>query len=352
MRDFYKMKKEYKKIYLLGKGTTGWSIDKDRQHAIWAIQKAGYTITQNPFKADIIFCIWWKLLERKRYQFILKLWPTKKIIAVITEDLAHQIEALNRVKRKVNFWVFSNSKHAEVLKKINISEDRMFYNPYFVDPNIFYDNELSKSFFCKMHQIDPKLIKGKLLIGSFQRDSLGKDLTQPKWQKNPDLLLSILSKLDKNKYLLILGGPRRHYVINKCNALKVPYIFLGNKKPILELKDDLKINMVSLKKMNLFYNFTDLNLMTSSSEGGPKCIIENSLTKTPILATDVGIVSDFLDPQLICKSEAEFINKINQMIKSPNYYKIPIQNSYERTMEINSNYLKRTSNILRECLSK
>ena len=145
-------------------------------------------------------------------------------------------------------------------------------------------------------KIDYSLVKDKILIGSFQRDSLGKNLLLPKWQKNPDLLVKILSGLPREKFILILAGPRRHYLVKECERQSIPYIFVGESQCFAAGKDDVLVNNLSIEKINWLYNLIDLYLVTSASEGGPKAILESSLCQTMIFSTPVGLAPDFLHP--------------------------------------------------------
>ena len=66
------------------------------------------------------------------------------------------------------------------------------------------------------------------LIGSFQRDTEGHDLTSPKLSKGPDLFVkAVLNLYESNKNLkVVLTGKRRQYVINKLKYYDIPFIIL------------------------------------------------------------------------------------------------------------------------------
>ena len=65
--------------------------------------------------------------------------------------------------------------------------------------------------------------------------------------------------------------------------------------------------MVDSKKLNKLYNILDLYIVSSRIEGGPQAILESSITKTPILSTDVGVASEILNKESIYKV-SDFIN--------------------------------------------
>ena len=133
----------------------------------------------------------------------------------------------------------------------------------------------------------------KKILCSLQRDtegnSIGKGLSpKPKLEKGSDIAVSIIKKLNPENYCLIAPGWRREYIVS---SLKDKYdIFTDNK--------------LQTKEINYIYNFLrnkfGFYLMTSRQEGGPASVLECSILKTKILATDVGIASEILHPDCIC----------------------------------------------------
>ena len=127
------------------------------------------------------------------------------------------------------------------------------------------------------------------LVGSFQRDSLGSDLSKPKLIKGPDIFLNVVNKLSKqnDNLKVILAGKRREYVI----------------KNLLDLKIDFKyFEMASTETLNELYNLLDIYIVSSRLEGGPQAILESAITKTPIVSSDVGVASQILNPKSLFDS--------------------------------------------------
>jgi hypothetical protein len=302
-----------KTIYILGRDGVGWSIDKDRQHTIKAIKNiGGYKIVNNIFKADIIYTVWWNQLlhwKFRLFNFVFK----KKVIACITNDLTHQQKEIKSILNVVDIFVYANSFQKEQLLELRLKEDQLFFNPFYVDEQVFKKLDLSKYELAKKFDIDYDIIKDKFLIGSFQRDTI-KNLVEQKWQKNPDLLVEILNKLDKDKYLLVLAGPRRHYIINKCKEYQIPYIFIGDESYIRNNQDDLLINALNVEDMPYLYNLIDLYIVSSKSEGGPKAISESVLCQTNIISTDAGFAKDLLDNKAIYNNSDEAVGIIKKII--------------------------------------
>ena len=136
------------------------------------------------------------------------------------------------------------------------------------------------------------------LVGSFQRDTEGKDLISPKLSKGPDLFINHIDKLiNKEKNLeVVLTGKRRNYVINELSKRNIKYHYF---------------EMISFEQLNELYNLLDLYLVTSRYEGGPQAILEAGITKTPIISTDVGIAKEIL-------SEESIIDLDNPLNARPN----------------------------------
>ena len=303
----------FKKIYILGQEGTGWSIDKDRYYTQKAIEQIdGYEITNNIFNADIIYAIWWNKLLTIPFKTFNTLFK-KKIIATITNDLSYQESMAKKLIDKVDIFVYASSKQKNILEKLGVTSEKLIFNPFYVDETIFKKLDITKEEICSTLHIDYKSIKDKVLIGSFQRDSLGSDLSQSKWQKDPDMLINIMKLLDRDRFVLLLAGPRRHYVIDKCKKYDIPYIFLGDKSYIENNKDDIEINGLSIEKMPYLYNLIDIYIVSSKSEGGPKAIPESLLCNTKVISTDVGFASDLLDKQYIYTSPENALNKINNL---------------------------------------
>ncbi len=336
------MKQKNKKVYILGQEGTGWSIDKDRYYTQKAIEHIdGYEITNNIFNADIIYAIWWNKLLTMPFK-IFNTFFKKKIIATITNDLSHQKSMAKKLIDKVDIFVYASSKQKNVLEKLGVKSEKLIFNPFYVDENIFKKLDITKQEICNMLNIDYQAIENKVLIGSFQRDSLGADLLQPKWQKDPDMLINIMKLLDKNKYTLLLAGPRRHYVIEQCKKYDINYIFVGDESNIGNKNDDISINSLSIEQMPYLYNFIDMYIVSSKSEGGPKAIPESLLCETKVISTDVGFASDLLDKQYIYSSPEDAVNKINNLQENKEQ-KSKVYDFYSFEL-----FQKRIKNILHE----
>jgi glycosyltransferase involved in cell wall biosynthesis len=324
-------------VYLHGRDNVGWSIDKDRANINQALLFAGATLCRQPWRARIIYLLWWNQFLTLKMRLFSCLFPKKIYIATITNDITYQRRDFNKIKADIDFWVYANTSQRDFLLDNGIEAEQIFYNPFYVSEHIFRPLKLTKQKIAAKLGIDYARIQDKYLIGSFQRDSLQDSLLDSKWHKNPELIIEVMSKLDPEKYLLILAGPRRHYLVHKCIELGIPYLYYGDERFIHAVQDDILANNQSDEIINLLYNLIDLYLMTSKSEGGPKSVFEAALTQTLILATPVGLVPDFLTKQAICLAAPDFINKIETLSSNrDDVASKHIEENYSKVISINS----------------
>jgi len=324
------------KIKIIGKDSKGWSIDNDRFYHEKAVKGLNYSQAVTTWGADIIFNVWYSYILKKKFALLLRFKGNRKLINVITNDPEDNQTNLKLYESFTDYWVCANNKQKQFLLSQKVHENRIFSNPFYVDELIFKDFNLSKEELAKKLNLKVERIENKCIIGSFQRDSRGDDVLKSKWHKNPEQMIDVLKSLDASKFILLLAGPRRHFVINECRKHKIPYIFFGDESYIDKKKDDVSKNNISYEMINLLYNICDLYVLTSASEGGPKAVIEAGLTKTPILSTPVGFAPDLLDPLSICSTTDEFRQKIESMISNPNSVDDLIQKNYENVSKINN----------------
>ena len=114
----------------------------------------------------------------------------------------------------------------------------------------------------------------------------------PKDQKNPKYLLQIYKKaIEKDlPFILVLTGPRRHWIIKELDKLNLPYIFLG-KKP--KFRDDYLYKVPRNIILEIIKE-CDFSIVTSSWEGGPLCIAESLDVGRLTFSTEVGMANDIL----------------------------------------------------------
>ena len=148
--------------------------------------------------------------------------------------------------------------------------------------------------------------------------------------------------------MLVLAGPRRHYLIDACNRYGIPYVFCGDEAHVRSGKDDILVNNLPPVTMNLLYNLIDLYIVTSKSEGGPKALIEAPLAGTAILATDAGMAIDILDQRSIANDVESFVQAIDILERNKQLRNEIEQSNFTRIRNFNNYpaYKNRVQDIL------
>ncbi len=302
------------KIFINGKDGGGWAVDMIRNDIASALKRIKAEQTHNFLSADIIHNIWWnKILSLKHFHL-----RTKKNIIVTAGNFINPEKPDYPLKKdffKVNklakAWLVPSIKQKKIIEKYH---KNVFLLPYYLNYELFnYSKYLNKkNELLRKYKIPENLVEGKIIIGSFQRDTLGSDLTKPKWQKGPELLINILKDLPKEKFVLLLAGSRRHYVLSECKKHNIPYFYIGKETQ----KDDIGLNDLPLSEIPGLYSLTDLYLVTSKSEGGPKAILEATAMKTCIMSTDVGLAGDFLKQEYLFNDYGKYKAAVENFVNN------------------------------------
>ncbi len=323
------------KVYINGKDGGGWAIDMIRKDTKNALERLGITQTKNIFKADIIHNIWWNyFINIKNFPLRFKKNIILTAVNFIDLDDSNYFmkEKFITANKYANVWISPSEKQTKILRKYS---KHVYTVPYYLDFNLFkYSENIRKQEIYKKFNIPGKLFENKIIISSFQRDSIGNDLSKPKWQKGPELLIELLKDLPKEKFILLLAGPRRHFVLNECKKYNIPYHYIGKEMQ----EDDITVNSLSFDKMPDLYKITDLYLVTSKSEGGPKAIQEATSLKTPIYSTDVGYAKDFLNRSNVFTNYDIYKKAVYDFVENYN------ENKSKRKSELEEQY-KRCINL-------
>lgn len=271
------------KLYLSNLNES-WVVDRFRDD--WYLHNPGIS-TLNIKDSDIIWIIspWvWKKIPKKYLK-------RKKVVCSIYHidyESFDKKERLDFYKRDsyVDFYHVISEHTKEQLSKL--TNKKIISIPFWVDGNLFYNISNSEDIKFKYG-----FSKKDFLVGSFQRDTEGKDLVSPKLIKGPDIFFEIIkTHYFQNKNLkVVLTGKRRDYLINRFETENIPFKYF---------------EMVNTDQMNELYNILDIYIVSSRVEGGPQAIMECAISKTPIISSDVGIAAEVLSPVSIYKNIKEF----------------------------------------------
>lgn len=157
------------------------------------------------------------------------------------------------------------------------------------------------------------------VVGSFVRDTEGAGISQgiylPKLEKGPDIFCDYLESLflEKKNLHVALAGWRRQYVIQRLEAVKIPYSYF---------------ELPSQKIVNDLYQTLDLYPVASRYEGGPQALLEAGMLEIPVVSRPVGMAEMVL-PQLAINSN---ISEATPFIPNVEHLKTP--KGYDRFIEI------------------
>ena len=270
-----KNKLSYPLVYL-NKVNEDWIVDRTRRE--WYINNKDLS-TNFLYKSNIVWLIapWnWDNTSKRHLS-------KKKVLC----SIYHIDEEKFGEKEKKLFLErdsFVDEYHViskKTLQQVSeLTQKKITSIPFWVNKSIWYEIKNKKNLF-KKYGFD----REDYFIGSFQRDSEGKDVSKPKLSKGPDRFLEIVKELKKSKKVhVILTGRKRNYLINELNKNDIKYSYF---------------EMATFENMNELYNCLDLYIVASRFEGGPQAILECGITKTPIISTDVGVASEILAPESI-----------------------------------------------------
>jgi glycosyltransferase involved in cell wall biosynthesis len=294
-----------KKVFLTGGDSVNWALDDDIRNAKEALDFVQFTELK---ECDIVHSVWWEAL----FNIPISELNGKRIICQITNDPYQNMLLPNfrKMLKLVHCWIAPTKQAYNRLAEFRISSTIVpagydYTNFYYLPRN----NKKVRNTLNKWN-----IPTNKYLIGSFQRDTEGRDLVSPKLSKGPDILAEILNKVYKTKKNIhvVLAGPRRYWIKKKLSQYGIPFTFIG--KAIDE--DDIYLNTLPHSKINILYNLIDLYIVSSRSEGGPKSLLETSATKCEIISSNVGLAEDVLDKRCIYNHPLEAVGLILKDINS------------------------------------
>lgn len=287
------------KIHLFGSEKNGWALNTDLALTQRSLQQIDGLIHLTSFEeADVIHSVW----EEPLFQIDPNRLTGKRIICHVCNNLMrlHENPAMIKAEETVGLWVAMSQEAAQDLRNIN----RPFMSvPYSVDTKVFTPS--ASSFAAKSAFGLPE---ETFVISNFMRDSFGHNLNCPKDQKGVELLLELGLFLKRKNIPVhfLLAGPRRHWIRSQLRQHSLPFTFVGKETD----RDDLDVNTSSADIVNSLYNASDLHLITSRWEGGPRSVLEAAAAGTPVLCTPVGIAPDILMPESLFSSFDEAAAKI------------------------------------------
>jgi hypothetical protein len=295
-----------RKVFVLAPGEE-WIVDRFVQE--FNADNPDIAIT-DPSHADVIwlYADWaWNQLPRATLY-------SKKVICTVHHVVPEKFGMRERMDfefrdRYVTAYHVPN-RHTEAFVK-PLTQKPIHVIPYWANQKVWRltgtSAELRQKHKLPPGQGDPNSV---YLIGSFQRDTEGHDLTSPKLEKGPDLLAdAIVTYRDRCKHLfpleVVLAGWRRQYLMRRLDAAGIGYHYF--EKPPQGVINDL-------------YQCLNLYPVTARQEGGPQSLIECGLLNVPVVSRDIGIANLVLPPSAI----HDDVTKATPVVPNVEHLKLPM----------------------------
>ncbi len=194
---------------------------------------------------------------------------------------------------RVSLWIARSGEALSQFRCLGLPASRV---PYCVDPGVFRPLPDRAAIRRSLG-----LAENAFVIGNFHRDSEGADLARPKRQKGPDLFLQIARGLRARVpgAVVLLAGPRRHWLLGALRAAEIPVVFAGRE---LGDSDDFQDNVLPRERLNELYQALDVCVVSSRWEGGPYSVLEALAAGTPVISTPVGTARDVLPQTCLFRS--------------------------------------------------
>lgn len=232
-------------------------------------------ITHNPYEADVI----WLMADWAYNQLPYSLLKQKRVLTSVHHIYPEKFQAREHAEFRHRDDVTHTYHVPCAITKRFVSfcsAKPITSQPFWLDSNVWV-----RSMSPAEARIKLSLPTSAKLLGSFQRDTEGKDLKSPKLEKGPDLLCDAIEKMwiaDKSLHV-VLAGWRRQYVMRRLDAAGIPFTYF-ERPPATTIRD--------------LYCALDLYLVTARVEGGPMAITECAALEVPIVSTPVGQAPEIL----------------------------------------------------------
>ena len=293
-------------VYLFGGEGTGWALDADVETTRQSLLSLPDLVRLTSLaEAEVIHSVW----EYPLLHMDPAMMDGKRIVCHVCNDLMRTYEdpAMVVAGETLGKWIAISRTAEREIRQLGFKVD---YIPYSVDTAIFTEALPAGTVdsIRKRHGIPD----GVFVISNFMRDSSAGNLQQPKEQKGVELFLAIVAELHRKGHPihLLLAGPRRHWLRGQLQSRSIPYTYIGREMA----EDDNGINILTPAEINVLYHISDLHLVTSRWEGGPRSVLEAAATRTPILCTPVGMAPDILGPDYLMRDFDEGVAKIEAML--------------------------------------
>jgi|GEM_PF-840428 len=268
-------------ICLTGWQKIGWALDEDLRQVRGALEGSADWVSLP--RARVVISAWPAALLRITPDAL----AGKHVVCMADNPPSFYLttEGFAVVSSRVDLWV---ARTTEALEQFQALDLPVVLVPYHVDERVFQPLGDRASLRSSLG-----IRQGGFVIGNFHRDSEGADLSKPKIQKGPDLLLEVARRLHRvvPGFTVLLAGPRRHWLVEALRQEGIPTVFAGIEPGD---RDDYPQNILPKERLNELYQVLDAAVISSRWEGGPYTALEAVLTECPLFSTPVGTSRDVL----------------------------------------------------------
>lgn len=291
----------------MGSEQKGWALEAD----IATIRQSlallpDVTEVSSVQEADVVHSVWeYPLLTENRDQL-----EGKRVVCTFCNDVVKTFDqaCMMHARDVVSMWVAISRRAEWDAQKLKLP---VTYVPYAIDPGLFMVGRASAETLATLRR-HHGIPEQAYVISSFMRDSLGSDLLRPKPQKGVEMFVEIVGALHAKGHPVhvLIAGPRRHWVRGELRARGVPFSFIGKETE----DDDNDVNILSAKVIQILYCASDIHLVTSRWEGGPRAVLEAAAAGIRVASTPVGLADDVLDPLCLFRDVADGIDLVERDI--------------------------------------
>jgi glycosyltransferase involved in cell wall biosynthesis len=291
---------EASRLFVIGDGR-GWSIDDDRARLTATAHRLGYEVAptawarharrQAVFNHDHFGALQPRWLESSHRLGLSYFHGRPGTPGYPEFDRAY--EALQRNAARIDRVQVTHAEMHELVVGAGVAPAKVFRIPIGVELERFPLGDEKTRAAARAALGIPT---SAFVVGSFLKDGVGMDEgLEPKLLKGPDTLVDVVSRLHTSipELFVLLTGPARGYVKRELERLGVPY-----RHAALDTRAELAGP----------YHATDVCLVTSRQEGGPKAVLESLATGVPLVSTCVGQT-----PELVVDDESGLLADVDDV---------------------------------------
>jgi glycosyltransferase involved in cell wall biosynthesis len=289
---------ESSRLFVVGDGR-GWSIDDDRARLTATATRLGYEVAptgwarharrQAVFNHDHFGALQSRWLQSSHRLGLSYFHGRPGTPGYPEFDRAY--ESLRRNAARIDRVQVTHAEMHELVLAAGVAPDKIFRIPIGVELERFPfgDDET-----CAAARAALEIPASAFVIGSFLKDGVGMDEgLDPKLLKGPDAFIAVVARVRKTipELFVLLTGPARGYVKRELHRLGVPHRHI-----VLDTRT----------KLARPYHASDVCLVTSRQEGGPKAALESLATGVPLVTTRVGQA-----PELLVEGESGLLADVD-----------------------------------------